>query len=58
MAERMAAGIRPPAGGPYPREPVSDEPLIPRLFNDLTAAGGHPFPTPCGVMMMDERNRA
>jgi choline dehydrogenase-like flavoprotein len=47
----------PPASGPYPREPVSNEPRIQRLFDDLTAAGYHPFAAPCAVMM-DEQNMA
>jgi len=47
----------PPASGPYPCPPVSNEPRIQRLFEDLTAAGYHPFPACCGVMM-DERNMA
>ena len=47
----------PPASGPYPCEPVSNEPRIQRLFDDLTKAGCHPFPAPCAVMM-DERNMA
>jgi choline dehydrogenase-like flavoprotein len=47
----------PPASGPYPCAPVSNEPRIAQLFEDLTAAGYHPFPAPCAVMM-DERNMA
>ncbi len=47
----------PPASGPFPCQPVSNEPRIQRLFEDLTAAGYHPFPAPCAVMM-DERNMA
>jgi choline dehydrogenase-like flavoprotein len=47
----------PPASAPYPRPPVSNEPRIQQLFDDLTAAGHHPFPAPCAVMM-DERNMA
>jgi len=47
----------PPASGPYPCEPVSNEPRIQRLFDDLTKVGCHPFPAPCAVMM-DERNMA
>jgi len=47
----------PPASGPYPWPPVSNEPRIEQLFEDLTAAGHHPFPAPCAVMM-DERNMA
>ena len=36
---------------------MSNEPRIEQLFNDLKAAGYHPFPAPCGVMM-DEQNMA
>ena len=64
-AERMyhVHGLRgrdptePPASGPYPCPPVSNEPRIPRLFDNLTAAGYHPFPAPCAVML-DEQNMA
>jgi choline dehydrogenase-like flavoprotein len=47
----------PPTSGPYPWAPVSNEPRIQQLFDDLTAAGYHPFPAPSAVMM-DERNMA
>ena len=47
----------PPASGPYPCPPVSNEPRIQRLFDNLTAAGYHPFPAPCAVML-DEQNMA
>ena len=47
----------PPASGPYPYPPVSNEPRIQRLFDNLTAAGYHPFPAPCAVML-DEQNMA
>jgi choline dehydrogenase-like flavoprotein len=47
----------PPASAPYPCEPVSNEPRVQQLFDDLTAAGYHPFPAPCAVMM-NERNMA
>jgi choline dehydrogenase-like flavoprotein len=65
MAEQMyhVHGLRgrdptePPASGPYPCEPVSNEPRIQQLFDDLTAAGYHPFPAPCAIML-DERNAA
>jgi len=65
MAEQMyqVHGLRgrdptePPASGPYPYEPVSNEPRIQQLFDDLTAAGYHPFPAPCAVML-EERNMA
>jgi choline dehydrogenase-like flavoprotein len=41
----------PPASAPYPCPPVSNEPRIQQLFDDLTAAGFHPFPAPCGVLL-------
>ena len=47
----------PPASGPYPCPPVSNEPRIQQLFDNLTAAGYHPFPAPCAVML-DEQNMA
>ena len=64
-AERMyhVHGLRgsdptePPASAPYPCPPVSSEPRIQQLFDDLTAAGYHPFPAPCAVMM-DESDMA
>ena len=64
-AERMyhVHGLRgrdptePPASGPYPCPPVSNEPRIQQLFDNLTAAGYHPFPAPCAVML-DEQNMA
>ena len=47
----------PPASGPYPCPPVSNEPRIQQLLDNLTAAGYHPFPAPCAVML-DEQNMA
>ena len=47
----------PPASTPYPCPPASNEPRIQQLFDDLTAAGYHPFPAPSAVMM-DEGNMA
>ena len=47
----------PPASGPYPCPPVSNEPRIQQLFDNLTAADYHPFPAPCAVML-DEQNMA
>ena len=41
----------PPASGPYPYPPVSHEPRIQRLFDDLTRVGLHPFHAPCGIML-------
>jgi choline dehydrogenase-like flavoprotein len=45
----------PPASAPYPFPPVSHEPRIQQLSDDLAAAGLHPFHAPCGIML-DEGN--
>jgi choline dehydrogenase-like flavoprotein len=47
----------PPASAPYPFEPVSNEPRIQQLCDDLMAAGYGPFPAPSAVML-NERNMA
>jgi choline dehydrogenase-like flavoprotein len=41
----------PPASAPYPFPPVSHEPRIQQLSDDLAKAGLHPFHAPCGVML-------
>ncbi len=41
----------PPASAQYPSPPVSDEPRIAQLREDLTAHGLHPFSLPLGVML-------
>jgi choline dehydrogenase-like flavoprotein len=41
----------PAASAPYPAPAVSNEPRIDKLTRDLKAAGYHPFPAPCAVMM-------
>ena len=46
-----------PASAPYPFEPVSNEPRIQQLSDDLTSAGYRPFPAPSAVML-NERNMA
>ena len=45
----------PPASAPYPFPPVSHEPRIQQLADDLAKAGYHPFHSPCGIML-DEAN--
>src|SRR3954465_13945708 len=45
----------PPSSGPYPYPPVSHEPRIQRLFDDMTAVGLHPFHSPSGVMLEEQR---
>ena len=37
-----------PSSGPYPYPPVSHEPRIQKLADDLRTAGYHPFHAPCG----------
>ena len=45
----------PPASHPYPQPPVSHEPRIQQLSDDLARLGLRPFHTPLGVML-DEKN--
>jgi len=45
----------PPAGAPYPQPPVSHEPRIQQLSDDLARAGFRPFHSPCGILL-DESN--
>jgi choline dehydrogenase-like flavoprotein len=47
----------PRSSAPYPAPPVSNEPRMQQLFDDLKAAGLHPFHAPCGIML-DEGNPA
>lgn len=46
----------PPSSTPYPHPPVSHEPRIQELSDDLTALGLRPFHTPLGVKL-DEEDR-
>ena len=41
----------PPTSAPYPFPPVSHEPRIQRLADQLEAAGLHPFHAPCGIRL-------
>jgi choline dehydrogenase-like flavoprotein len=41
----------PPASAPYPFPPVSHEPRIQQLSDDLAKAGLHPFHAPCGILL-------
>jgi choline dehydrogenase-like flavoprotein len=45
----------PEASAPYPQPPVSHEPRIQQLSDELAAAGYHPFHAPCGILL-DESN--
>lgn len=53
--ERGSDPTEPPYSKPYPFSPVSHEPRIQKLFDNLKTAGYHPFPAPCAVML-DEKN--
>src|SRR4029079_17197682 len=50
-----AAPRAPTASLTPPQPPVSREPRIQQLADDLAAAGHHPFHAPCGIML-DESN--
>ena len=41
----------PPSSAPYPFPPVSNEPRIQQLFDDMAKVGLHPFHAPCGIML-------
>jgi choline dehydrogenase-like flavoprotein len=41
----------------YPWPAVSHEPRIQEIINGMSAAGYHPFPAPCGILL-DEADRA
>lgn len=51
---RGADITEPPASAPYPFPPVSNEPRIQKLYDDLKQAGYHPFPAPCAVMLNEK----
>src|SRR6266849_2921635 len=45
----------PPASAPYLHPPLSHEPRIQELVDDMTRLGHRPFPMPVGIML-DEKN--
>ncbi len=47
----------PPASGPYPYPPVSHEPRIQQMHDNLVKAGYHPFHAPAAIML-EENYRA
>jgi choline dehydrogenase-like flavoprotein len=53
--ERREDPTDPPASAPYPHPPVSHEPRIQQLHDDMAGLGLHPFHVPLGVML-DEKN--
>jgi len=54
--ERGEDPTEPPASAPFPHPPVSHEPRIQHLHDDLVALGLRPFHVPLGVML-DEKNK-
>ena len=54
--ERRVDPTDPPASAPYPHPPVSHEPRIQQLADDLARLGLKPFHVPLGIML-DESNR-
>jgi len=42
----------------YPWPPVSHEPRIQQLSDDLAAAGYHPFHAPCGILLNEDHRAA
>lgn len=55
--ERGIDPTEPPSSAPYAFPPISHEPRIQKLCDDLKKGGYHPFYAPCAVML-DEKNRA
>jgi choline dehydrogenase-like flavoprotein len=49
--ERGIDPTEPPSPDPYPHPPVSHEPRIAQLSDDLSAAGLNPFPLPVGILL-------
>jgi choline dehydrogenase-like flavoprotein len=53
--QRGVDPTEPPASAPYEHPPLSHEPRIQQLVDDLTGLGHRPFPMPVGIMR-DEAN--
>ena len=47
-----------PASGPYRHPPVSHEPRIQELYDDLQRSGHHPFPLPLGILLDEKDSKA
>jgi choline dehydrogenase-like flavoprotein len=52
--QRGADPTEPPASTPYPFPPVSHEPRIQQLSDNLTQAGLHPFYAPTGILLNEQ----
>jgi choline dehydrogenase-like flavoprotein len=55
--ERGADPTEPPASTPYPHPPVSHEPRIQQLHDDLVRLGRRPFHVPLGIMLDEHAPR-
>lgn len=53
--ERGIDPTEPPCSEPYPYPPVTHEPRIQQLYDNLKKANYHPFPAPCAIML-NEKN--
>jgi choline dehydrogenase-like flavoprotein len=51
---RGADPTDPPASAPYLFPPLSHEPRIQELYEDLTKAGYHPSPAPTGILLNEQ----
>lgn len=47
-----------PASAPYRHPPVSNEPRIQELHDDLQRLGHHPFPLPLGILLEEKNGKA
>ena len=54
--QRGADPTEPPTGQPYPHPPVTNEPRVQEIHDELKARGYHPFPCPVGIKL-NERVR-
>jgi choline dehydrogenase-like flavoprotein len=52
--ERGVDPTDPPGSAPYPYPPVSHEPRVQELFDDLRRTGHSPFPLPVGIMLDEQ----
>jgi len=52
--ERGRDPTEPPASAPYPHPPVSHEPRIQKLCEDLQKAGYHPFSAPSAILLNEK----
>ncbi len=55
--QRGADPAEPPASAPYAYPPVSHEPRIQKLFDDLKRLGHHPYPLPLGILLDEKDGR-